>query len=300
MTSKKLLRHFTIGMIVGLLLIPPLPANAQFFGGIVFDPRAYAQQIKDALAEANRFAETVRFYQEMVTTSVEQLTTMRGVLKTVDENLFKNKQAALLANDIGKIISDTRKLRRRLESMIRYQIRSLKSIDDRVEQGIFDPDADLRDLQNYLLYTMGRDARQTVDKMIRTARADSQLGAWMDQRAKLLKEVSTLYVAVEENEILLEVEKGSSIADQRNIEHLNEMITQQNKQIADLENKIKELTEKINQRIKDHGLRLEDMENFAHQIDTSNEMWKELQKSKLDLQKTLDGLILGTPPPITD
>jgi hypothetical protein len=29
-------------------------------------------------------------------------------------------------------------------------------------------------------------------------------------------------------------------------------------------------------------------------------MWKELQKTKLDLQQTLDGLILGTPPPITD
>jgi cell division protein FtsL len=299
MTSKKLLRHFTIGLLIGLLLVPPLPAQA-FIGGIVFDPRAYAQQIKDALAEANRFAEQVRQHQELYTKTVEQLTTMRGVLKTVDEHLFKNKQAALLANDIGKIINDTRKLRRRLESMIRYQIRSLKSIDDRVEQGIFDPDADLRDLQNYLLYTMGRDARQTVDKMIRTARADSQLAAWMDQRAKLLKDASTICLALAINEKLLEVEEIKSTPDQRNIEHLNEMIKEQEKQITDLQNKIKELTEKINQRIKEHGLRLEDMENFAHQIDTTNEMWKELQKTKLDLQQTLDGLILGTPPPTTD
>jgi chromosome segregation ATPase len=298
MTSNRVLRCFVTGLFVGLLLIPPLPAQAQF--GVVFDPRAYALQIQKRIEEAKRWVETARHYQEIYANAAEQLTNLRGVLRTVDKQLFKNHQAALLANDIGKILTDSQKLRRRLEGMIRYQIQSLKSIDDRLEQGIFDPDADMRDLQNYLLYTMGRDARQAVDQMMRTARADAQLAAWQDQRAKLQKETSTISRALDNNRALLDVEQNNLPDDQRNIQHLNEMIIQQEKQIADLQNKVKELTEKINQRIKDHGLRLQDMENFAQEVTTTNQMWRELQKTKVELQQTMDSLILYSPPPATE
>src|SRR5262245_4439580 len=128
----------------------------------------------------------------MYTKAVEQLTTLRGVLKTVDTQLFKNQQAALLANDIARIVTDTQKLKQQLESLLRHQIGFLKSIDDRLEQGIFDPDADMRDLQNYLLYTMGRDARQTVDQMMNYARADTELAGWIAEREKLCVALSTI------------------------------------------------------------------------------------------------------------
>ena len=79
------------------------------------------------------------------------------------------------------------------------------------------------------------------------------------------------------------------------------MILQLETQAKDVKKRIDELTEKISQRVKDYGLRLEDMENFARQIDATNEMWKELQKTKVEMQQTLDGLITGdaapAPPP---
>jgi chromosome segregation ATPase len=169
----------------------------------------------------------------------------------------------------------------------------LKSIDDRLEQGIFDPDADLRDIQNYLLYTMGRDARQTVDYTRRLVRADNQLATWWDEKRKLEKDVSTISDALKANRALLKKENELPPEDPRDIQHLNDAILEQEKQIADLQARIKDLTEKINQRVKDYGLRLEDMENFAHQIDATNEMWRELQKTKGEMQQTLDGLITG-------
>jgi chromosome segregation ATPase len=177
----------------------------------------------------------------------------------------------------------------------------LKSIDDRLEQGIFDPDADMRDLQNYLLYTMGRDARQTVDKMMRTAKADAQLAAWIDERNKLRIEYATINAKLIENREKLPKDNAPLTLDEQiNVQHLNEVILQLEKQAVDIKKRIDELTEKINQRTKEYGLRLEDMENFAYEVDTTNEMWKELQKTKGDLQKTLDGLILGASPPTTD
>ena len=297
MTTKTLLRHFTVGMITCLLIFPPLPAQAQW---TVFDPAAYSQRVKSDIMHIREWVEKIQWYQEMYTTSVHQLTTLQGVLKTADKQLFKNKELALLANDLSQILNDSQQLRRRLESMVRYQIRSLQSIDDRLEQGIFDPDADLRDMQSYLLYTMGRDARQTVDRMMQAARADAQLAKWIDERKKLCKEVSILSKELDKKRAMLDVERNKAPDDQRNIQYLNEAIIQQEKQIADLWKQIRELTEKIAQRTKEHGLRLEDMESFAYEVDTTNEMWKELQKTKGDLQKTLDGLILGASPPATD
>jgi hypothetical protein len=291
-------RQLVVGLIVGLLMIPAQPqtAQAQFGFGIVFDPRAYALQIQKRIEEANRWVETVRRYQEMYTKAVEQLTTLRGVLKTVDTTLFKNQQMALLANDIAKIVNDSQQLRRRLEGMIKYQIRSLKSIDDRLSQGIFDPEADLRDLQNYLLYTMGRDARQTVEQMLTTARADAQLATWMDEESKLTKEFVTIAQAMDDNYALLKQKKTDNPDDQINIQHLNGMISQQEQKLLDLTKPILELREKIAQRVKDHGLRLEDMENFGYEVQSTVEMWKELEKTKADLQKTLEGLTQGSPP----
>jgi chromosome segregation ATPase len=288
-------RHFAVGMIIGLLIFPPLPAQAQW---TVFDPPQYTLQVKKWIEETAHWVETVDQHTQVYVTLLEQLTTLKGVLKTVDTQLFKNQEIALLANDIGQILNDSNKLRRRLDGMVRYQIRTLKSIDDRLEQGIFDPDADMQDLQNYLLYTMGRDARQTVDQMKRLASADAQLAAWMDKLSKLRIEYATLNTEIVAKRKKLPSSSSPAQAssdDAVNIQHLNEVILQLETQAKDLKKRIDDLTEKISQRVKDYGLRMEDMENFAHQIDATDEMWKELQKTKADMQKTMDSLITGSP-----
>lgn len=287
--------RFILGLIIGPLILPPQTAMAQW---TVFDPTQYAIHFNKRLEELNRWAETVRRYQEMYANAVEQLTTLRGVLQTADKTLFKNQQIALLANDVGKIIGDTQRLKRRMEGMVRFQISSLRSIDDRLSQGIFDPDADLRDFQNYLLYTMGRDARQTVDRMTGTARADAQLAAWVDQKTTLEYEKATLSAKLEEFYKALQKEDAGDPAG--NVQHLNEMVSQTEQQIDGLSEHLRDLEEKVHQRIREHGLRLQDMENFGHKFLTTAEMWKELQVTKDDLQQTLDNLILGGPTPVTE
>jgi hypothetical protein len=296
MTNQKILRCFVIGILVSLLIFPPKPAQAQFGFGIVFDPRAYALEIEKRIEQASRWVETVQQYQRIFTNAVEQLTTLRGVLKTVDTQLFKNQQAALLANDIARIISDSQKLKRQLESMTRYQLRFLKNIDDRLEQGIFDPDADMRDLQNWLLYTMGRDARQTVDQLMNYVRADAELAAWRAEREKLTVKLTNVSIELKKNEALLDQEVAAPIQNQYNIKQLNENITQLEEESTELQNKIKELTAKINQRIKDWGLRLSDMENFARKIDANNQMWTELRKTQAQMEKTMNDMIISGAP----
>jgi flagellar biosynthesis chaperone FliJ len=295
MTKRNILHCFMVGILISLLVFPPMPAQAQFLGGIVFDPRALAEQIKKRLEDAKRWVDTIKYYQEMYTQAVEQHTTLRGVLKTVDTQLFKNQQAALLANDIAEIISDSQKLKRQLDGMLRYQITFLKNIDDRLEQGIFDPDADMRDLQNWLLYTMGRDARQTVDQLMRYVGADTELASWRAEREKLGEKLVAISKKRKANVDLLDRERNAPIQSQYNIEQLNQNIAQLDKEADELQKRITELTNKINQRIKDWGLRLSDMENFAKRIDANEQMWKELRKTQADMERTMNEMILNPP-----
>jgi uncharacterized coiled-coil DUF342 family protein len=241
MKSRFLLRYFAMGLLFGALIIPPLPAQAQW---AVFDGSQYALQIKKRIDELNRWLETVRQYQEMYTKAVEQVTTLRGVLQTVDKTLFKNQQAALLANDIGKIISGSQKLKQRLEGSVNYQLRALKAIHGRLSRGLFDPDADLRDFQNYLLYAMGRDARQTVDQMIRTAKADAQLAAWMDEKQNLEIELATVSDSLLKKQQFLP-QGPVPLEEQVNVQHLNQVILELESRIENLNKRIKELEEKI-------------------------------------------------------
>src|SRR5215207_6756675 len=135
--------------------------------------------------------------------AVQQWTTMRGILRTVDETLAKHKEIALLTMDVGEIIRGSFRLKRELEAMVRYRIRALKSIDDRLTRGIFDPDADLRDFEEYLQYSVGRSSRQTVRQMVRTASKDQQLATWMDEKAKLEKDLAEASQTLKEYEKLL-------------------------------------------------------------------------------------------------
>src|SRR5215470_6225880 len=126
-----------------------------------------ARQVRNK--RALEWSEKVRHYQTLFTNAVEQLTTLGGVLERVDKELAKDKELARLTNDISDIIRGSRKLKNQIENQTRYQIAALQRIDSRVRNGIFDPEQDLQDLENYLLYSMGRNSKQTLRRAVNTA-----------------------------------------------------------------------------------------------------------------------------------
>ena len=277
-----------VGLLVGLLIVPGQPAHAQW---AVYDAAVHSQQVKDSIARAKEWIERVKQYQEMYDKAVQQWTTMRGILRTVDETLAKNKDLALLTMDVGEIIRGSFRLKRELEAMVKYRIRALKSIDDRLTRGIFDPEADLRDFEEYLQYTVGRSSRQTVAQMVRTASKDSQLADWMDEKEQLEARLAEANMVLKKAEEQLDAETKKAVPDQRNIQSLNDLILQQTKIIQDLKQQHAELKEKISQRLVQYGVRIEDMENFGYQVQSVNEAWAGLNKTKDNIYNLFDGLI---------
>ena len=82
MRSRNISVHLTIGLLIGLFIIPASPTQAQW---AVFDPTQYALQVQKKLEEAIRWFETVKHYATMVDKTLQQLSTMQGVLRNVDE-----------------------------------------------------------------------------------------------------------------------------------------------------------------------------------------------------------------------
>ncbi len=293
MRRKNLSLHLGIGLLLGLLIIPAAPAQAQF---TVFDPTQYALQVQKKIEEATRWLETVKHYATMLDKTIQQLSTMQGVLRTVDEQLARNVRLVRLISSVGQIVRGSYQLERQLERMISYRISMLKSIDDRLRAGIFNPEADLNDLENYLKYTIGRSAQDTVAKLDKQARNDSQLESWYIRRAQIQQKLAIARDIRDKAQAQLETEKSKPDADKSNMAHLNDVILQKWSLIAELEKDNAELQDKITERAARYGLRLQDMENFAFSIITVNNGWSSLQQTKDQIERTLNDLIINAQP----
>jgi len=285
--------HLAIGLLIGLAIVPTPPVQAQF---TVFDPTQYALQVQKKIEEATRWVQTVQHYATMVDKTIQQLTTMQGVLRTVDEQLAGNVRLARLVSSVGQIVRGSYQLERQLETMIRYRISMLKNIDDRLRAGIFNPEADLNDLENYLKYTMGRSAQDTVAKLDKLTSNDSQLESWCLRRAQIQKDLAVAREVRDKAQMQLEAEKNKPDPDQANMSHLNDVILKQWSVIVDLEREHSDLQDKINERAAKYGLRLQDMENFAFSIITVNNGWSSLQQTKEQIEQTLNNLIINSQP----
>src|SRR6266542_4494230 len=245
MPRKSLSSYLAAGMLVGLLIVPAAPVQAQF---TVFDPTQYALQVQKKIEEATRWLETVKHYATMVDKTIQQLTTMQGILRNVDEQLARNVRLVRLISSVGQIVRGSYQLERQLEGMIRYRISMLKNIDDRLRAGIFNPEADLNDLENYLKYTMDRSAQDTVAKLDKQARNDSQLESWCIRRTEIQQKLAIARDVRDKAQMQLEAEKAKSDPEQSNVEHLNDVILRQWSIIVDLEKEHAELQDKIVER----------------------------------------------------
>jgi len=272
------------------LIIPAQPAKAQW---TVFDPTQYALQVQKKIEEATRWVETVKHYTTMVDKTIQQLTTMQGILKNVDEQLARNVRLARFLASVGQIVRGSYQLKRQLEGMVTYRIAMLKNIDDRLRNGIFNPEADLNDLENYFKYTMGRSSQDTVARLDKQARNDSQLESWCVRRAQVETALVAAHKSLQDAVEQLDAESAKPDADKSNMAHLTDVILQQQSLITALNKELADLQDKITERVAKYGLKLQDMENFAFSIITVNDAWKGLQHTKDQIERTLNDLIVN-------
>jgi chromosome segregation ATPase len=278
MKGKSLPHHFALGMLIGILLLPP-QARAQW---TVFDPSQYALQVSKKVEEANRWL-------QHYTNLVQQLTTLTGVLKKTDELLSKQKNAITTMSNIGRTVRGAYQLKNQVEAIVTTRLKWLKSIDDRLRNGTFDPDADMRDFDEYLRESIGRTSQDTIANRERLARMDNQLEKWQLElnRAKEARAKAESKREAAEELRKKELAKLESERCAQCIVDLNQQMATYDILITQLKAEIADLECQIENRVKEYNIRMQERIRFGEQVQSLNDGWSRFNNSLDELQRAL-------------
>jgi len=280
MRKKPLFQRFTLGLLIGALVMTAQPAHAQW---TVFDPSQYALQVKKRIEEAQRYVQTFD-------TAVRQLTTLRGVLGKAEElvtNQFISKQTM---SDIGRLARASFELKDQVQALTTTRLTMLKSIDDRLRRGIFDPEADLRDFEDYLKSSIGRSSEDTLANLERLRRMDNTLERMYVELSKLQEAQAETYL--EQTTLKAKLNAINSLPESErdavSIGSLIEKISSNEALVAQYAAKIEELQTRIEERKKKYQVQMEERVKFAEEVYTTNEAWTKFNDTMDEIQKALD------------
>ena len=271
---KNLVKCFLVGVLVGDLLLPST-VHAQW---TVFDPAQYSLQIERQIEEANRWLERVRQYSEEINKLAEQLSTMKGVLGQAEKLVLHNNNLTRTMAHIGQTVRDVFALKRAIESMVVSRLGMIKSIKTRLMSGIFDPEADLRDFEDYLRNSIGRQSQDKIATMNRIAMFDATLARLYHdlQTAQARQAATAQQLKLAKDTLDAELAKPPSDQCANCISDLKVEIASCEKIIVDLDAQITNLSTQIEDRVKRYNLTMEERVRIANRVKATDEAWNSL------------------------
>jgi uncharacterized protein (DUF3084 family) len=272
--------------------ITPSTARAQIFGGIVFDPTEYSLQVEKRIEEAARWIQTIDHYARIYENAVRQLTTLTGVLKTAEAHLGFHKQTLSTISAIGASIRTSFRIKRLAEGLVVGRVRALKEIDERLRNGIFDPETDRVAFEDYLKNGIGRTSADALASMERLrkmdntiARAEYDIQRLSNSRAEAETHIKEMQDKLKE----LQVSEDSTQKD-RDIAALQVQIFQAGQEQSRRDEDIAKLRKEITDRTERIAAREEARLRNGTSITTLRTGWKKLaDESRQSWDKILTG-----------
>jgi chromosome segregation ATPase len=271
---KKLVKCLLLGVLLGDLLLPAT-VQAQW---TVFDPAQYSLQIERQIEEANRWLERVKQYSEQINKLAQQLSTMKGILGEAEKLVLHNNNLTRTMAQLGQTVRDVFALKRAVESMVVSRLSMIKSIKTRLMSGIFDPEADLRDFEDYLRNSIGRQEQDKIATMNRIAMFDATLARLHHDLQTAQARQATTAQQMKLAKDKLDAELGKPQADQcaNCISDLKVEIAACEKMIVDLDAQITNLSTQIEDRVKRYNLTMEERVRIANRVKATDEAWSSL------------------------
>jgi vacuolar-type H+-ATPase subunit I/STV1 len=289
---RKTAKHFLLGLLMGIIL-QPSTAQAQW---TVFDPAQYSLQIERQIEEANRWLERVRQYSEEINKLAEQLSTMKGVLGQAEKLVLHNDNLTRTMAQIGQTVRDVFALKRAIETLVITRLNMIKSIKTRLMSGIFDPDADLRDFEDYLRNSIGRQEQDKIATLNRIAMFDATLARLYHdlQTAEARQAGAAAEMKQAKDKLDAELAKPQAEQCAHCISDLKLEIASCEKMIADLDTQITNLSTQIEDRVKLYNLTMEERVRIANRVKATDEAWDNLNIVK---DSVFDAIQRGGIPP---
>jgi chromosome segregation ATPase len=289
---KNVLRNMMLGLLIGVILTPS-NTQAQW---TVFDPAQYTLQIERQIEEANRWLERVKQYSEEINKLAEQLSTMKGVLGQAEKLVLHNDNLTRTMARLGQTVRDVFALKRAIETMVISRLSMIKSIKTRLMSGIFDPEADLRDFEDYLRNSIGRTSQNKIATLNRIAMFDATLARLYHdlQTAQARQAGAATQMKKAKDKLDAELAKPQAEQCATCISDLKLEISSCEKMIVDLDAQITNLSTQIEERVKLYNLTLEERVRIANRVRATDEAWSNLNIVKDNVFQAIeDG---GMPP----
>lgn len=290
---RKVIEHILLGMLLGAVLMPST-THAQF---TVFDPAQYSLQISRQIEEANRWLERVKQYSEQINKLAEQLSTMKGVLGQAEKLVLHNANLTRTMAQIGQTVRDVFALKRAMETMVISRLRMIRSIKTRLMNGIFDPQADLSDFEDYLRNSIGRTSQHKIATMNRIAMFDATLARLYHdlQTAQARQAGAAVQLKQAKNRLEAELAKPQAEQCATCIGDLKLEIAACEQMIVDLDAQITNLSTQIEDRVRLYNLTMEERVRIANRVKATDEAWDNLNIVKDSIFTAIENG--GMPPP---
>lgn len=115
-------------------------------------------QALEYVKTAQRWIETVEQYTTQIAGDVRRFTSLKGIMGTVEKQLGLSDDTLKALADVGELIRGSFTVKNQFLSLVRTRLSMIESLSNRARSGIFNPQADLEDLEEYLRYSVEREA----------------------------------------------------------------------------------------------------------------------------------------------
>ncbi|MCP9495439.1 MAG: hypothetical protein MSG64_13420 [Pyrinomonadaceae bacterium MAG19_C2-C3] len=292
MKPRQRSKQITLGFLLALLISPAQSVQAQW---AVYDGANHATQIERMVQDVARWAETIQHYaeqiqnyQRMFDKAVQQVTSLNGILTAVDETLARNKALIGTISSVGRTIRNLYQLEQQIYGMVTSRIRAVQSVWTRMKEGIFDPAQNLRDLEEYLKYSIGKPSEERIARIELLANQDAEFEQYMYLRELAYGRLANAEKKIKELEAQLAAEMGKPEGERHGVSELNSQIADAKALVETIRAQINELTEKINEKMIKYGVVINRHVNFGQRVQQDTAAWAEMTRVNEEVLGALD------------
>src|SRR5829696_1264010 len=289
MQRLSFIKQLLIGLLLGIIITPAQPAQAQW---TVFDPTSYAAQIEEMAREMDRWMQTVQHYTAMYDKAVKQVTSLGGILTIVDQQLARNKNLISSVAQIGQTVRHIYLLKRQIENMVQCRIRAIQQLDSRLKAGIFNPQQDLQDLEEYLRNSIGRTSQDTLANLERLANMDNEFERLRFEHQNACGRLAEAQAVLKQYEEMLTTEMAKPDDERHSLALIQTQISNTKIQIEQIKAQITDLTAKLAAKTQQYGIQLQTRGQYGQQVHQTNKAWEStipVRKEILDqIDKTFE------------
>ena len=278
-------RQLLLGLLLGIIITPAQPAKAQW---LTHDAVAYALKIQEFAKEIEFWMTTVEHYTQMYDKAVKQVTSLGGILTTIDKQLARNKSLVSSIATIGKTVRQIYMLKRQIENMVQCRIRAMRSLDSRLKAGIFNPQQDLQDLEEYLRNSIGRASQDTIANIERLANMDNEFERLRYELQNAYGRLAEAQAVLKQFEDMLTTEMAKPEDERHSLGIIQTQISNTKIQIEQIKTQINDLTEKLAAKTKQYGIQLETRADYGQQVHQTNKAWESTVPVRKDILDEID------------